>query len=216
MPNVFISYRRIDAAQDAGRLADALQRVLGQRPVFRDVESIAPGEVFAEEIDRRITTADVVIVLIGPQWLGELQRRQGLGETDFVHREVACALRLNKWVIPVLLREAKMPESHQLPGDLALLSTLHGLPLRDDKGWEAGLNQLIDAVGRPVNWRHLVARGIAAGTLAVLIAWLGLPLARPESGISEARVTILVVMTIWILTEWRLWYQRRGRWRERQ
>ena len=44
MPSgIFISYRREDAAGDAGRLADHLQRRFGRARVFLDVDGIAPG-----------------------------------------------------------------------------------------------------------------------------------------------------------------------------
>lgn len=211
MPNLFISYRRIDSAPEAGRLSDALQRVMGRRPVFRDVDSLAPGEIFASEIDRSIGGADTVIVLIGPLWIGELQRRLGLNTTDFVRQEVASALRLNKRVIPVLLRGAELPDPHDLPDDLSTLPQHNALRLRDDESWEAGLQRLIEAVGRPIHWGFLLARGLASLCLAVLVAWLGLPVVIPESGVGEARLTILAFLAGWILVECGHWYRRRGR-----
>ena len=45
---IFISYRRDDAASDAGRLADHLQRRFGADRVFLDVEAIEPGTDFVE------------------------------------------------------------------------------------------------------------------------------------------------------------------------
>ena len=45
-PRIFISYRREDAAGDAGRLADHLNRRFGRGQVFLDIDPIDPGSDF--------------------------------------------------------------------------------------------------------------------------------------------------------------------------
>ncbi len=66
---IFISYRRDDAQWAAGRLADALSAYFGDQRVFRDIDGIAGGADFGHLIQENLGTADVVIVLIGPDWL---------------------------------------------------------------------------------------------------------------------------------------------------
>jgi hypothetical protein len=44
MGGIFISYRRNDSGPEAGRLRDALIRHFGANQVFRDRDSITPGE----------------------------------------------------------------------------------------------------------------------------------------------------------------------------
>jgi hypothetical protein len=44
MPGTFISYRREDAAGYAGRLRESLERRLGTARVFRDVDTLRPGQ----------------------------------------------------------------------------------------------------------------------------------------------------------------------------
>src|SRR5215813_764530 len=61
---VFISYRREDSAGHAGRLFDRLVDHLGRDHVFRDIESIEPGEQFADSIRKRLATCDVLLALI--------------------------------------------------------------------------------------------------------------------------------------------------------
>lgn len=211
MPNLFISYRRIDTGQEAARLADGLERALGRHPVFRDVDSIAPGVVFEEEIDRRIGEASAVLVLIGPDWLAELRRREGLPALDYVRREVTTALRLGKRVIPVLIREARLPDPNDLPADLQALPRRHVQVLRDDEHWQAGVERLLDAVGRPVQAKWVLARGVGALLVAVLFAWRGLPTLLPETGIDEARLAILLLLGLWAFAECAHWYRARGR-----
>ena len=65
MPRVFISYRRADTAL----LADLLAERLGERfQVFVDVEAIDLGDSFMARIQRAISSADVVLVLVGANW----------------------------------------------------------------------------------------------------------------------------------------------------
>ena len=58
MTSIFISYRREDTFFKADRLFDDLSQRFGQDNVFRDIDSIAPGEDFVERINRRWATPD--------------------------------------------------------------------------------------------------------------------------------------------------------------
>jgi hypothetical protein len=63
-PMVFISYRREDTGGDAGRLSDTLTQLLGPDRTFWDLEKIAPGKDFANELKRVLAASDVLLVLI--------------------------------------------------------------------------------------------------------------------------------------------------------
>ena len=54
MPSVFISYRRSDTGGHAGRLFDRLRGWYATEELFIDVNSIAWGDDFPEEIERAI------------------------------------------------------------------------------------------------------------------------------------------------------------------
>ena len=47
-PRIFISYRRDDAAGEAGRLADHMNRRFGRGQVFLDIDTIDPGRDFVK------------------------------------------------------------------------------------------------------------------------------------------------------------------------
>lgn len=64
---VFISYRCEESAGYAGRLFDRLVDRLGREHVFRDIDSIGPGEDFADSIRKRLAACDVLLVLIRPR-----------------------------------------------------------------------------------------------------------------------------------------------------
>src|SRR2546425_8852328 len=71
-PRIFISYRRDDTAGHAGHLYADLVAHFGADSVFMDTETIEPGADFTVQLSREIASCNVLIALIGKQWL---QRR---------------------------------------------------------------------------------------------------------------------------------------------
>ena len=167
MPTVFLSYRKADAGKEAGRLSDSFRQKVGKRWVFRDLVDIGPGAKFDTVLDRELAASRVVLVLIGPGWAGELARRLEQPDIDYVRVEVAQALATGKRVIPVLVEDATLPRSEQLPEDLRELVTRQTTRLHD-ASWSEDVDRLIDAIGRPYRWGRLFVRA-AAVTLAILL-----------------------------------------------
>ena len=122
-PSVFISYRRADTGGHAGRLFDRLSRWFDADEAFFDVDTFDAGDVFPERIERAIRAAKVVLVVIGPGWLEELNRRAAGKQTDYVRQEVATAIQRQTagegvLVLPVLMGGASMPSREALHSDL--------------------------------------------------------------------------------------------------
>ncbi|BAK38187.1 hypothetical protein MLP_51730 [Microlunatus phosphovorus NM-1] len=65
---IFISYRRDEAAYPAGWLYDRLAGQYGSAQVFKDIDSIKPGDDFVHVITRAVASCDVLLALIGAQW----------------------------------------------------------------------------------------------------------------------------------------------------
>src|SRR5215831_6184822 len=131
---VFISYRREDSAGHAGRLFDRLVDHLGRDHVFRDIESIEPGEQFADSIRKRLATCDVLLALIGPRWLSATDphgRKRREDATDLVRREIELGLERRIRVSPVLLPGATMPSPNELPESLAPLAQHNAIEIRE-------------------------------------------------------------------------------------
>lgn len=128
---IFISYRRDDAAAHAGRLHDALVARFGTASVFMDVDNIEPGVDFTEAIDLAVGHCDVLIALIGPHWLDAANARgRRLDDPkDLVRLEIQAALARNIRVIPTLVGGAQMPDAGELPGDLSSLSKRNAVEL---------------------------------------------------------------------------------------
>ena len=148
---IFISYRRDDSAGHAGRLFDYLSAHFGADNIFMDIDTIDPGEDFRKAISRAVGTCDVVLVLIGKQWLGmtDAQGRRRLDDPrDWVRMEVAAALANRRTrVIPVLVREASMPDVQELPEGLKELVWRNAMEL-SDKRFQYDVNKLIQVIER--------------------------------------------------------------------
>ena len=150
MAGIFISYRRDDAAADAGRLRDDLRRRCAKGDVFLDV-TIQAGTDFREVLAAELDTCEVLIALIGPRWLDA--RNQSTGqrrldeEADYVRLEIATALAKRKVVIPVLLPGAKMPRSEDLPESIRELAWRNAFAIRYDR-WSVDTDQLVKQLPR--------------------------------------------------------------------
>lgn len=168
MPAVFVSYRRNDTGGEAGRLSDTFQQNLGTKLTCRDVANIPLGAEFDAVLERELTAAKIVLVLIGPVWLVELQRRLTQPQIDYLRVEVATALAKGKRVIPVLLKGAALPTAQDLPEDLGSLAKHQAMTLRDES-WSQDVDRLIDAIGRPYRWGMLALRAVVA-LIAIVVA----------------------------------------------
>jgi hypothetical protein len=119
MARIFVSYRRADLDDDVARLRQVLQTRFGEDNVFFDVQSIRPGEVFADRIQTAIRKCDVVLAVIGRRWVGSPSTAGGgsrlLDADDFVRLEVEAAIKQKVKVIPVLVGGAPLPCRGDLP-----------------------------------------------------------------------------------------------------
>ena len=175
---VFISYRRDDARADARHLQDRLQRKLGKGNVFMDVDNLRPGEIFEEKLDEALDQADVLLAVIGPDWLELLNERGRAIEVqpdqrDFVREELAAALNRRITVIPVTVDGAELPPESALPQDIRDVvrhqkhNVTHERFGRDVDDLAMAIR---DVARRPVNWKPL---GVVAAGLAVLAIGAG-------------------------------------------
>ena len=102
-----------------------------------DVEGyIRPGDDFVEVLEEQVSACEVMIVVIGPQWLS-LTDEGGSPRTadvrDFVHIEIATALARKIRVIPVLVDGASMPKEGVLPEPLKTLTPRQATRLSHDR-----------------------------------------------------------------------------------
>ena len=181
MGGVFISYRRADAPGHAGRVFDRVRARFGADAVFMDVAAIDAGVDFVDAIDEAVGACDALLAIIGPQWVVDRKReidRRLDGRVDFVHIEIAHALKRDVRVVPVLVDGAQLPAASDLPEDLQGLLRRNAIELRDAQ-WDADMDRLIASLDRVVKrderplWVGARSRGRMFATLAVAALAIG-------------------------------------------
>jgi hypothetical protein len=122
---VFISYRREDTKWQARAIYRFLTERLPREHVFMDVDSIPPGADFVDTLECWVGRCNVLLVLIGPNWVDAVDSKTGQrrleNPNDFVRIEVRKGLVRGIPVVPVLIDGAQIPRAEELPYDLRSL-----------------------------------------------------------------------------------------------
>ena len=132
---IYISYRRSDSGEIASRIHDRLSQHFGPNAVHMDLSYLQPGQDWSTAIEQQIRSSDVVLAVIGPQWLTETdaQGRRRLDDPgDFVRIELSVALQSQLRVVPVLINEARLPRPDTLPEDLQQLAYRQAVGIRSE------------------------------------------------------------------------------------
>ena len=151
--HIFVSYRRSDSADIAGRVYDRLIGKFGRAPIFKDVDSIPLGLDFKEYLDQKVGECDVLLAIIGDRWLdaSDSTGKHRLDDpADFVRIEIQSALERGIPVIPLLVRDAHMPREESLPSSLRKLVYRNGIPIRSDPDFHRDMDRLIAALEKYV------------------------------------------------------------------
>ena len=185
-PRIFVSYRRDDAAGEAGRLADHLIRRFGTGQVFLDIDTIDPGTDFVRVLQSALRETSAVLVVIGQRWIS-LRDSAGVrrldNAKDFVRLEVEESLGRNIPVVPVLVQGAPMPRPEDLPPSMAPLSTRQAVTL-DHTEFLADADRLCDhlermlGLGKPtprVAWKRWWPVAAVAVLAIALTAYFAIP-----------------------------------------
>jgi hypothetical protein len=145
---VFISYRRADSDYPAGWLFERLAEHFGRARVFKDVDSLQPGDDFAEVITSAVSSCSALVAVIGERWLtitDEHGRRRLDNPEDFVRLEIEAALTRGVRVIPVLVNGASMPASTDLPAGLQGLARRQAVELSPYRFDTSALIRVLEA-----------------------------------------------------------------------
>ena len=131
---IFISYRREESRWSARSLHDRLCRNFDPKQIFMDIDAIALGEDFVKSIEATVAKCDVLIAVIGNNWLTSKDdhgNRRLDNPDDFVRMEIGAALKREISVIPVLVDAALMPRATDLPENLKSLVRRNALRITD-------------------------------------------------------------------------------------
>jgi hypothetical protein len=150
MPTIAISYRRSDSSAIAGRIFDRLTAHFGEDSVFMDVDNIPVGVDFRSHIDETLHRTDVLIAVIGINWLSHdstgLSRLQE--KADPVRAEIETAVARKIHIIPVLVDGAKMPAAAELPAEFGNFAYLNAAEVATGRDFRSQMDRLIDAINR--------------------------------------------------------------------
>src|SRR5262245_32676419 len=129
----------------AGRIRDRLAARYGDDAVFMDIDNIPFGKDFRVHISEAIVQSDVLLVIVGPRWLGAGRggNRRIDEETDFVRLEVETALSNAVPIIPVLAGSGRMPQLSQLPESLKNFAFLNAATVATGRDFHQHVERLI-------------------------------------------------------------------------
>lgn len=160
--SIFISYRREDSREITGRICDRLNGEFGKETIFRDVDSIPAGVDFREHIGNTIDHCQVLLAIIGNQWLNAKnskgERRLELAN-DPLRVEIETALNKKIPVIPVLVKNSTMPDADELPQNLQPLAYRNAIIIPGEPYFHYGVDRLIEELDKSVSPDSSLRRG---------------------------------------------------------
>jgi hypothetical protein len=185
MSQIFISYRKAEDGFAAVAIDERLCEHFGADRVFRDSRTIMPGVDFGPDLWRTLAHSAVLAVVVGPRWLtaGLDGRRRIDNPDDFVRREIALALEIDKPVIPILLADAPQLAAEALPDNIRALAS-HQYVRIYPRTFEHDMRRLIEALEKILRLR---AGASIAGRHTVVAAQAG-----PAGGHGDPDVTGLL------------------------
>jgi Sulfatase-modifying factor enzyme 1/TIR domain len=156
LPKIAISYRRADTEVMAGRIRDRLAVQYGEKAIFMDIDNIPFGKDFRVHIFEAIVQSDILLVIVGPRWLGTSRggSKRIDDETDFVRLEVETALSNAVPIIPVLAGSARMPQRAQLPESLQNFAFLNAAPVDTGRDFHQHIERLIFGIDQVLSDRR--------------------------------------------------------------
>jgi len=149
MPKIFLSYRRDDSIDIAGRIYDRLSGHFGDESVFMDIDSIPFGVDFRTYLSSWVSKCDVLLAIIGDGWLDSIddQGNRRLGSPiDFVTIEITSAIRREIPVVPILVGNSIMPKPDQLPTDMIDFAFRNATEVRSGRDFHSHVNRLVQGI----------------------------------------------------------------------
>jgi TIR domain len=144
---IFISYRRADNPDFVERIRDWFAWKYGRDSVFMDFDTIPPFTPFADFIHDQVRECDVLVAIIGPEWMRLLRERlQQQDDEDYVRTEIKLALELKKPVAPVCIKQAPMPNPRDLPPDLRPMLDYNSAQLDSGRHFLDNIEMILEAV----------------------------------------------------------------------
>ncbi len=191
MPKIFISYRRVDSLERTHRIADWLTLKYGEKNVFVDVDRLGGGVDFEDVLQASLDQSNVLLIIIGQQWLEELNRRRDDRQNgkDFVYLEVVQGLQKNiDLVIPVVINNTPFLNADDLPIEMHELTRRQYARVRSNPDFHKDMDVIRQIVDQKFWYERAIRYG--AGFLAIvasiiLVAFISVNVFREPPPISD-------------------------------
>lgn len=177
MPRIFISYRYDDSQHITEALHERMCYYFGPENVFLDAGKIPAGVDFRYYLYEQIAASDVVLVVIGPQWLPTMAEYADYPD-DLVRIGIENALRLDKLVVPVMVMGADMPSVKALPESIVDLKWRNGVQLSGEPELAHECEQLATEIVRALAFQPpggVDLRSHVSEILPAPFAWKRIP-----------------------------------------
>jgi hypothetical protein len=170
MSRVLICHRPEDSGEFVAQLGARLRERFGEQCLAPDGTGEPAGD--APSIQQAVEACAVLLLIIGPRWLGESDaagRRWIDDPHDRTRIQLDAALEINRPIIIVLAPGGAPPERSALPGMLAVLAACRMPPIKArDDAWEPWFGTLVEwleevFMGRDAQFRLVHWVGGAAG-----------------------------------------------------
>ncbi|MEO0518586.1 MAG: SUMF1/EgtB/PvdO family nonheme iron enzyme [Cyanobacteria bacterium P01_A01_bin.116] len=184
MSRIFISYRRSDAAAEAGRIYDYLEGRFGRKAIFKDVDTIDAGDDFRARLNDAVGQCQILLAVIGKSWLqvtDEAGRRRLDNPADWVRLEIETALRRKVRVIPILLDGVAMPAVRDLPAALQPLAYRNAARVRHDPDFRRDMDRVVGVIQRHLEKTPRRRASPTVATPSVQVAHPAKPVAMPTA-----------------------------------
>ena len=193
--NIFVNYRRDDSGGICIAIYKELVKHFKQENIFKDFNTIKPGSDFVVSINNALNKCNLLLVVIGRQWL-TVKNEQGKSRIDdpydFVRIEIATALKRNINILPVLVDGMRMPSENELPDDIKGLVRRQSLVIHNesfDQDIFALVNSINDILGIK-NQQAKMAYNISTGKVNPG------EIVKPESNMALSIVCIVIGLII--------------------
>src|SRR5207248_1561879 len=118
---------------------------------------------FRQHINAILDQSDIVLAIVGPQWIGPRRGQSRLeNEADPVRLEIEAVLRRDVPLIPILVQRAAMPQAGQLPESMRDFAYRNGIQVDAGQDFDNHVARLTRAMD------GLLANKGAGDTVALL------------------------------------------------
>ena len=132
-----------------GRIFDRLANHYGRSNIFRDIESMPLGVDYRTHLRSTIQSSDIVLAVIGSQWLS-VQNERGrprITDTgDWVRIELEAALAKGIPVIPLCVDRVPMPKESELPKGVREFAFRHSTCIDSGIDFQSHMDRLISSM----------------------------------------------------------------------